>query len=99
MIDAQKVGYEAAKKGKKTPLFILVGAVIVDIIQLEKVYSLLIRNVMDMFMQRVARCQSLTWPMTANIKCNNNKIEEEHHHAQKIQQQFLETTYQLWLTT
>lgn len=70
------------------PLFSLVGKVIVNIVQLGKIDSLVIRNIealtqpdrfMDALVRRKDGFQSLFSPMTVHVTCQTNRIEEKHH--------------------
>lgn len=101
-----KVGYDAAKEGVRTPLFILVGEVIVDIIQKGrwKPWWWGILNPTPIWLvyahitQPVAACQSLITPTMVLVNRHMKKIEEVNCVVQMLKQQLLEITHPSLLT-
>lgn len=97
------MGYDAGKEGLKTPCSSLVGEVIVDIVYQRKIDWLLMRSIetliqyerlLNILMSGVAGCQLVIPPMTVHMKPHINRTEGNHLLVQRLQQQFLETTYQ-----
>lgn len=54
---------------------------------------------MNALTPRLPGCKSLIVTMTEHVSRHTNMIEEEHCLEQRLQQKFLETTYQAPLTT
>lgn len=107
LLEALQVGFDASKEEVKTSSFNPVEDVIVDIVQQEKTYSLLIGNTgsltqsgrfMEALTRRVAGCELQIPPIKADVKIHINKIAKEHCLAQSIQHQIVETIYQPLLT-
>lgn len=106
-IEALKVGYDAAKEVKNV-LFSLVGEMIFDTIQQEKMISPLMRS-FGAFMQSYrfmhalsrqdTRCLTLIMQITVHVKRQTNKTKKEIRFAQRLQKQFLKITYQSQLET
>lgn len=93
IIKVLQVGYDSAKERVKPFLFNLVGEFIADIMQQRKMKSLLMKNIealtksdryMKSLKRRVVEWQSLITPMMAYVKCHVNKIENDHHQAQRL---------------
>lgn len=103
LIEPPRDGY-TAREGLKTPLFNLVGELVVDDMQQRNMDVLLMRNTeafpksdrfMDSLWREMAGGQSLITPMRWHIMRLMKRIEEEYPVIQMTQQQFLETTNQL----
>lgn len=86
----------------------MVGEFIVDIIKQGKIEKLLMKNTnaltpsdrdMGTSMRQVAGCQLLITPMTAHVNCHIEKIAEVHCLKQRLQEQFLETSFQTLFPT
>lgn len=99
LIEAQQVGYGAFNEEVNAYSIYLEKELIVDIIQPGGYMdSLLIRNIESFIKsdwsryeltRRVARCQLLIAPMTGHVERFLNKIEDEHHLGQWLEEQIL----------
>lgn len=58
-----------------------------------------LQKFMYAWMGRVVKCQSLITSMMMHVKRHVNEIEKEHCLTQRLQDEFLETTYQPPLAT